>query len=552
METTGRNYAVKKQHALRLPMRKYGYFRDDQIVLLVTQQVDLSPEEPVISETQLKGLSDEITPNLKNKKEESRLLPTPRVDTLRYSTKDNNKQNLIHTIAYHVEDAPEDPLYLTEVIRQFNERSINKSIHGLTIVGASPNWLTSVVSQGSGTGGPGGRPSPYNGSRTGAPAGFGSLITSLTQKNLYGKGEGVDVAILDTAPCTHDLVAAPKEYPDHPILSTLLGPNGKLRLYPAPYDEVVRLGNTSLNHHDYNMTDHGLFVAGIIHSIVPQANIHLIEVLNQYGVGDFVSFVRGLTIIMNKLYNSERKLVINCSWMLEFPRDPLHCRHTDLADPDAVFEQEVHHFSQSDQSTLRMLEYLFNQFSSLGREAIAAAGNDGRVGDKSLVPARYPAALNNVRGVGALPKAVQTTIQGQYERSTYSNLADEPGIKGIMTLGGEEGEGKGVLGVYLGEFPMETNPSLWRVFLKWLITLLGGKAAGPRNWTKWAWWAGTSFATAILTGTVAAILSSSAQITRTQDAIQELYNSGIIRDRAQTVLPTGTTASEDVMAVLQN
>jgi len=31
------------------------------------------------------------------------------------------------------------------------------------------------------------------------------------------------------------------------------------------------------------MADHGLFVAGIIHSIAPQASLHLIRVLNDFG-----------------------------------------------------------------------------------------------------------------------------------------------------------------------------------------------------------------------------------------------------------------------------
>jgi hypothetical protein len=42
----------------------------------------------------------------------------------------------------------------------------------------------------------------------------------------------------------------------------------------------------------YRMTDHGLFVAGIIHTIAPQAELHLIEVLNPYGVGDLESITR--------------------------------------------------------------------------------------------------------------------------------------------------------------------------------------------------------------------------------------------------------------------
>lgn len=74
-----------------------------------------------------------------------------------------------------------------------------------------------------------------------------------------------------------------------------------------------------------------------------------------------------------------------------------------------------------------------------------------------------------------------------------------------MPLEGQEGVDDEVLGVYLGEFP-----------------------DGSPNSSKWAWWSGSSFATPILNGAVAAVLSSSDQIARTQDAIQEIYDSELI------------------------
>ena len=81
---------------------------------------------------------------------------------------------------------------------------------------------------------------------------------------------------------------------------------------------------------------YGLIVAGIIHSIAPKADIHLIEVINHGGVGDFISFVQGLQKVRTEIYNPQRKLVINCSWILEFPCDDIHCRHrNEIGDPDA-------------------------------------------------------------------------------------------------------------------------------------------------------------------------------------------------------------------------
>lgn len=496
----------------KMPNRKYGYFRDDQIILLVTHGNDS------ISDGQLKEFSTEISAGLNGGtiKELPQAFSFPKFTD---KERQENQSSLsaddaemfmsaFSIINCNITNGPDDPTELMDIVRGLGEKLQRQTIAGLTIYGASPNWLMSAASQGGSTGGspPGGGrpPRPFHGNRKTAPYRFDDLMMSLHTNGLDSDGTGVDVAILDTAPCAHDLIAAPKEWPDHPIISSLLGPNGKLRLYPASYNELLRMGNTSINDYDYDLTDHGLFVAGIIHSIAPKADIHLIEVMNHCGVGDFMSFVQGLQKVRTEIYDPERKLVINCSWILEFPCDDLHCRHINqTGDPDADFEKSVLEFSKSDQATPLMLEFLFNQFFSLGRQAIAAAGNDGIKGHARRIAPRYPAALENVTEVETLPKTLEKKNDGEYQTSIYSRLSHKPKSKVIMPLDGEEG----VLGVYIGEFP-----------------------DGSPNKSKWAWWAGTSFAAPVLTGAVAAVLSSSDQISRTQDAIEKLYRSNIIED----------------------
>lgn len=513
---------TNKRYASKLPNRKYGFFRDDQVSFLVTHEHDQ------ISDEQLKDFERAITPRLKDLGVgilKSEAISFPRFpergfeQNIAFLSKEEVKTvgKAFSIIKCDLQDAPNDPVELIKIVKKLIKRPPQSS-EELTIQGTSLNWLSSVASNGAGTGGPGGKPSPYYGNRKNAPYCF-DIITQLQNKKIYGDGAGVDIAILDTAPCAQDLVAAYKEWPDHPIIATLLGSNGKLHLYPATYDELLRLGSTSLNNHDYKMTDHGLFIAGIIHSIVPEAEIHLIEVLNQYGVGDISSFARGLQIVSEKIYKSDRKLAINCSWMLEFPLEDRHWRYTDcVGDLDAEFARAVLRFSGDDEikgPTQLMLEFLFNQFFDWGRQAFAAAGNDGKKKDKTRVQARYPAALKHVTGVGALPKTLERTggrIK-KYRPSVFSNLSEQPNYKGVvdqgvLTLGGEEGEGNGVLGLYIGEFP-----------------------GCCRNESKWAWWAGTSFATPILTGAVAAVLSRKANnITTTQEAIQKLLRVKIILD----------------------
>jgi hypothetical protein len=283
---------------------------------------------------------------------------------------------------------------------------------------------------------------------------------------------------------------------------------------------------TSLNDHDYKMTDHGLFIAGLIHSIVPEAEIHLIEVLNQYGVGDLMSFVRGLQTVQDKIYPLGCKLAISCSWMFEYPREARQSRHQDPnGDPDARFADFVQQFAAGDQSLLLTLQDMFNRFYALGKQAMAAAGNDGKREDaENGVVARFPAALTRVQGVGALPRSLERGGNGKYKTSVFSNLSDNPDRKGIATLGGEEGEGQGVLGLYIGEFP-----------------------GCCRNDSKWAWWAGTSFATPILTGAIASVMSREGnEAPTTQHALAKLYGTG-----AKIIEDGQVRVREDALPVIQ-
>ena len=609
-------------HASKLPDRKYGYFRDDQIVLMLEESESLLPapraggiitftkaintvlgelygmeernlppekspyENPIrgmekqnpppeksLYENPIKidsaKLPLENPPQVQRQENPPQVIGPPQVISFPALTDEQKKvatelvnggylkqeefdniKKPFSIVVYDLGNTPPDPATLMTITQELPEKlkdyfnrdengSERAATSGMSLRGMLPNWLMSVASQGAGTGGPGGRPYPYYGSRQNAPYRF-NLQNQLKEKNLDGDGTGVDVVILDTAPSVQDLVRAYKELPDHPLVSTLLGPAGKLHLYPATYKDQLRMSCTSINSHDYKMTDHGLFIAGIIHSIVPEAKIHLIEVLNQYGVGDFWSFVQGLITIFQEIYDPNRKMVVNCSWMLEFPTDDLQDRETDdEANPDAEYAKLVKLFSKGDGALLLALEFLLNRLYALGRQGVAAAGNDGRKEDERGVKARYPAALMRVAGVGALPRSPLKGDNDKYVASVFSNLADAPTRNGIVTLGGEEGEGKGVLGLYIGEFP-----------------------GCCRNESKWAWWAGTSFATPIVTAAIAAVLSDKdtkgndkpvdKNIRWTRVAIDQLYNAKNVPIAAGSKTTAGSTETSDTKIIRNN
>src|SRR5258706_5938546 len=183
--------------------------------------------------------------------------------------------------------------------------------NGIQLDVVSPNWLASPSSEWGGGGGPGSQPVPYIGDPETAPYKFQlpKALKHLCSEDEAKRVEGVVVAILDTAPSMHELVWAFEKYhkvdpakqrKHHPLIESLLRPDEPLHLppasandffrplhlHPASAEDLFRMRAVHLRDHNYNMTDHGLFVAGIIHTIAPAAEIHLYEVLNSEGVGD--------------------------------------------------------------------------------------------------------------------------------------------------------------------------------------------------------------------------------------------------------------------------
>jgi subtilisin family serine protease len=488
-----------------------------------------------------------------------------------------------------------DPVDLAKLIVKLDDEGKSQPLSkaGIKIEVITPNWLSSPCSEVGGGGGPGAHPVPYTGSTKDPPYKFQFQFSEEIKNKLRlisekERGRGVRVAILDTAPCLHELSAAYEVYykvdPEkrkkqeeekglHPLIGTLLGPNGHLHVHPASHADLLRLRNIHLKDHNYQMTDHGLFVAGIVNTIAPAADIHLYEVLNPEGVGDLETLARGLWKVAEEPYRLFKAnkpvppLVVNCSLVFNIPiegdpsspnsarpiqgdpslkldssRSIVGHRLTDLDRVPAILDKISTDRDWIERATMIIMAICDILFYC-GSRVIAAAGNDGKIvmdtdgavrQERPLT--RYPAAFTSVQGVGALPieqPNPQTFAQTpKYEVSSYSDLADRPERKGIVTLGGEPGERKGVLGVYIGEFPAPVTgiASLIHTVLGWFVGLFGGKLIYPANTNHWAWWAGTSFATPILTGVLAAVLSHPKPHPTTEHAIAALYNAGAIEE----------------------
>src|SRR5207245_2956491 len=57
-------------------------------------------------------------------------------------------------------------------------------------------------------------------------------------------------------------------------------------------------------HVGFRIEDHGLFVAGIVHDLAPDANIECIRVLNDFGVGNVNTLLHALYDIQKRMSES--------------------------------------------------------------------------------------------------------------------------------------------------------------------------------------------------------------------------------------------------------
>ncbi len=621
----------------RMPNRRYAYFRDDQIVLFVNHtRAFLSPDPDDPEKKRIPELE-----NLFDRMEREQFLgeakidrpstqiftfPRPTAAELDLQAKiisslqerlnkknkpykpadfepqafaddqDADKQGFSIIVGNIDNGKLWEPGQLIEVIRNLRKGIDRLSSDPndplkLRVLSVSPNWLMGNSSQGGTIGGPGGIPKTYKGKDedVGTRADF-NIVDTLKAKGVYGNGENVDVVVLDTLPSGHDLMFAYKEWKDqNHLIKTLLGPDGKLHPYHAAWAQLQHMDLTSFNSHDYPMSDHGLFVAGIIHSIVPEATIHVFEVLNEFGVGDLLTLAQAFHRVYNEIYLQAppgRRLVINCSLVLQLPLVDEHCyadtrktpendqERPDTAE-DEAFEQQVLQLIKEAQQPAFEIQDLCNKLFCLGRQVVAAAGNDwgngrARHGRNNNPPpdgtndeprghapvARYPAAFDSVIGVGALPRNPRANRRQKYKASTFSNIGDKPAGDAIMTLGGEEGEARGILGLYLSDkFPRRVKPNEDKNEMT-IFTRRPSKDEKKTEINHWAWWAGTSFATPIVTGAIAAVLSNKLPddtylVDNTYDAVQKLYAAGAISDGDVAGTTDTTDAGEDVMEVKQ-
>jgi hypothetical protein len=186
----------------------------------------------------------------------------------------------------------------------------------------------------------------------------GNLQQLINECRNSGKPSNVVVVVLDTCPPEESVKKAAGDRPNNRLLRSIaLGKelyrsgegkthidqeNGVLqpklrhdllkewvvnwRSEPAAHHKSID-HNVKDHRHRFEAADHGLFAAGIIRDIAPTAEIHLIRVLNDFGVGNVETLTKTLAALPGKFLSlpdnaatsNEKKLIVNLSLTVAIP-----------------------------------------------------------------------------------------------------------------------------------------------------------------------------------------------------------------------------------------
>jgi subtilisin family serine protease len=175
-----------------------------------------------------------------------------------------------------------------------------------------------------------------------------------------------------------------------------------------------------------NVGDHGLFVAGLIHAVAPESEIHLIRVVNEYGCGDLFTLNKALYEFIASVEKDRGSLdgvVLNLSLGIHKPRG------SEVADIGEGLAQQAVEITIDEATTVwadETIESLRGAVllaHSRGGVVVAAAGNESYLTYAPRSP-QLPAAYPSVIGVAA--------SNAQRERSCFSNWGD------VLAPGGDD------------------------------------------------------------------------------------------------------------------
>ncbi len=169
-------------------------------------------------------------------------------------------------------------------------------------------------------------------------------------------GEGVRVIIFDTSPLPEQ---------DGITSDNITETMNFTETIKVSFADNVLTDVISLENDQYSGTnEHGLFVAGLVHYVAPKAEIELVKILNNKGVGDIYTLIAELEKLLADNNNNLDNVVINLS---------LGFRLHNSSEASAT----------ADDAMIESLRILFEKLSEAGAIVVAAAGNHSSVFEKT-------------------------------------------------------------------------------------------------------------------------------------------------------------------------
>ncbi|HLZ57294.1 MAG TPA: S8/S53 family peptidase [Ktedonosporobacter sp.] len=342
------------------------------------------------------------------------------------------------------------------------------------------------------------------------------------------QGKGVTVFILDALPERGVIARASEDAEDANPLLHIVNETVKFDYsLMSGLQEIVTMastGNAGVGkdvygmHYRTLMPDHGLFIAGIVRDIAPQATIECVRVLDGLCVGDIQTLSKALEKINNRMLSvnpdtgkagnlHDKPVVINLS--LVFPTvDDLAGAGIDVANND--FGSIIAAYPILSLSAL----------TQNGALIVASSGNEGdpREMPEYRPPALYPAAIGDTTNAHHVDGVIAVgAVNGHDQAASY---ACYPGNHGIGTYGGEIPAVKPADPLDPGsDHPVVTVTDALRGLYSSVeypplvadptpVTQNPAQYYTAPNTNAWAYWIGSSFATPIVSAAAARILAN--------------------------------------------
>ncbi len=332
------------------------------------------------------------------------------------------------------------------------------------------------------------------------------------------------VFVLDTMPNKHQIQQAANDISNKNVLlqSVVAAMNSvppsivipPPKTIPAWLDNIQTGKDIYGRRFGFKMPDHGLFVTGILHDLVPNATIECIRVLNDSGVGDLGMITDALYEIQQRMAQGEVKhVVVNLSMIIGSPDANL---------PDLWFADDSSN-AEGLAAMIHDIELLYAGFHAViqglvaqGAVIVASAGNESDAnnyhgmsgGVSQRFGPRYPAAFPEVISVGAVDHEGRATSYSDYP-------SVPPNHNGVATYGGALPEPVPPQPEYP---PVKTSAivkdAVVGLYCASHFPTLSASETPPNDYTPvensygWAYWSGTSFATPIVSSLAALLLQA--------------------------------------------